>query len=97
MVIGLDGNLYYACDDEKMIPGGLQIARLSPDGRLALLNPKLREIGEKLGGIKGLACGPNGLLYAAYPKAILKIDLHGNATTLVNPVVIDDCEPPPRL
>jgi hypothetical protein len=90
LVIGRDGNLYYACDDEQMIPGGLQIGRLSPDGKLTLVNPKLREIGEKLHGIKGLACGPDGALYATYPKAILRIDEHGNATTLVNPVIIRD-------
>jgi sugar lactone lactonase YvrE len=92
LVIGRDGNLYYVCNDEKMIPGGLQIARLSPDGTLALVNPKLREVSEKLGGFTGLACGPDGVLYASHPKAISKIDLRGNATTLVNPVVISDCD-----
>src|SRR5262249_41543919 len=36
LAVGRDGNLYYACDDEKMIPAGQQIGRLSPDGKLAL-------------------------------------------------------------
>jgi len=93
LVIGHDGNLYYVCDDEKMIPAGLQIARLSPDGTLALLNPKLRETSERLGGIKGLACGPDGSLFATYPKSILKISAQGQIATLLDPVVVADCEP----
>ena len=93
LAIGRDGNLYYVCEDEKMIPGGLQIGRLSPDGKLALLNPQLRATSEKLGGIKGLACGPDGLFYITYPKAILKVSLQGEVTTLLDPVRVDDCDP----
>ncbi len=52
----------------------------------------MRQIGEKLGGIKGLASGPDGLLYATYAKAILKITMDGKFTTLVNPVVVKDCD-----
>jgi len=33
------------------------------------------------------------MLYATYPKAVLKIDLRGNATTLVNPLAVADCDP----
>jgi acetyl esterase/lipase len=92
LVIGRDGNLYYVCNDEQMIPGGLQIARLTPDGKETLLNPGLREISEKLGGIKGLTSGPDGSLYASYPKAVLKITLEGKVTTVANPVVVKDCD-----
>jgi len=92
LVVGQDGNLYFACDDERMIPGGLQIGRLSPNGKETLLNPSLRQLSEELGGIKGLAVGPDGSLYASYPKAVLKITIDGTITTLVNPVVVNDCE-----
>lgn len=35
LVIHRDGNLYCVTNDDLMIPGGLQIGRLSPDGKLA--------------------------------------------------------------
>lgn len=92
LVVGQDGDIYFVCDDERMIPGGLQIGRLSPDGKETLLNPSLRQTSEKLGGIKGLAFGPDGSLYAAYPKAILKITMDGKFTALANPVVVTDCD-----
>ncbi len=92
LVVGQDGNIYFVCDDERMIPGGLQIGRLSPDGKETLLNPSLRQTSEKLGGIKGLAAGPDNSLYATYAKAVLKITLDGRFTTLVNPVVVNDCD-----
>jgi DNA-binding beta-propeller fold protein YncE len=92
LVVGRDGNLYYVCDDERMIPAGLQIARLTPEGKESLLNPGLRQTSEELGGIKGLALGPDGSLYATYPKAVLKINLDGKFTTWADPVVVSDCE-----
>ena len=91
LVVGLDGNIYYVCDDERMIPGGLQIGQLSPDGKEKLLNPNLRRLSKELGGIKGLALGPDGSLYFTYPKAVLTITMEGKITTLVNPVVVKDC------
>jgi hypothetical protein len=54
--------------NEKMVPGGLQIGRLSPDGKLALVAPSLRARSGQLGGIKGLASGPDGSLYAVTPE-----------------------------
>jgi hypothetical protein len=54
-----DGSLFYICDD-KMVPGGLQIGRLTPDGKETLVSPGLRRIAEEMGGIKGLAIGPDG-------------------------------------
>jgi len=92
LVVARNGDLYYVCDDERMIPGGLQIARLTPAGKETLLNPTLRETSEELGGIKGLAVGTDGSLYASYPKSVLKINLDGKFNTLANPVVVKDCE-----
>ena len=93
LVVGSDGNLYYVCNDEQMIPGGLLIARLTPDGKETLLNPTFRKTSDELGGIKGLAIGPHGSLYASYPRAVLKFTPDGKVTTLLNPVVVADCQP----
>src|SRR5262249_27530754 len=62
-----DGHLYYASNDERMTPGGLQLTRMSPDGKLSLPVPGLRTTTEKL-GITGLAAGPDGSLYVACPS-----------------------------
>ncbi len=97
LIFAPDGNLYYVCNDERMIPGGLLIARLTPDGKETLLNPAFRRTSDELGGFKGLAVGPDGSLYASYPKAVLKFTLDGKFTTLLNPVVVADCEKRPPL
>jgi len=97
LVVAPDGNLYYVCNDERMIPGGLSIARLTPDGKETLLNPGFRLTSEELGGIKGLTFGPDGSLYASYPRAVLKFTLDGKVTFLLNPVVVADCEKQPPV
>ena len=91
LVIHRDGNLYFVCDDERMIPGGLQIGRLSPDGKLALVSPGLKPRVRELGGIKGLASGPDDSLYATCPSAVLKIKMDGAFTVLKHPIAIPDC------
>lgn len=97
LVVAPDESLYYVCNDERMIPGGLLIARLTPDGKETLLSPTFRRTSDELGGIKGLAAGPDGSLYASYPKAVLKFTLDGKVTTLLNPVVVADCEKQPPV
>ena len=69
-----DGNLYYLCGfsrTEPMDPGGSLIGRMSPEGKLTVLTPGLKETVEKLDGITGLAAGPDGQLYAAFRSAVL--------------------------
>lgn len=92
LVIHRDGNLYYVCTDERMVPGGLQIGRLSPDGKLALVAPNMVASIDELGGIKGLASGPDDSLYAVSPGAVLKMKLDGTFTTVKRPVVAPDCD-----
>lgn len=92
LVIHRDGNLYYVCNDERMIPGGLQIGRLTPDGNLALVAPGLKARADELGGIKGLASGPDDSLYAVCPGAVLKMKLDGTFTTVKHAVVAPDCD-----
>src|SRR5437764_15232100 len=82
-VIDRDGNLFWA-------KGNLEIAKLSPAGKVTLLAPDLKRTTEKLGGIKGLASGPDGCLYAACPSAILKIKQDGDVTTLIHPILLQD-------
>jgi sugar lactone lactonase YvrE len=90
-----DGHLYYLCGFSKTRPadpGGPLIGRMSPEGNLTVLTPSLRETAEKLGGITGLAAGPDGCLYAACPSAVLKVGLDETASTLVHPVALADCD-----
>src|SRR5262245_11450526 len=95
LVVASDGNLYYVCNDEEMIPGGLQLGRLTPEGKESLVSPGLRRISEEMGGIKGLAIGPDGSFFISYPKALLKVARNGTFTTLLNPVVAPDCDKTP--
>jgi len=92
LVIHSDGNLYYVCEDERMIPGGLQIGRLSPEGKLTLVSPRLKARVEEFGGIKGLASGPDDSLYATCPSAVLKVKLDGTFTVLKHPIAVPDCD-----
>ncbi len=80
-----DGDLYYANRN-------LEITRLSPDGKLTPLASNLSETTEKLRGVKGLASGPDGSLYAACPSAVLKIAMDGKVTTIVHPIALKDCD-----
>jgi hypothetical protein len=75
-----------------MIPGGLQIGRLSPDGKLALVSPQMKARVDELGGIKGLVAGPDDSLYATTPGAVLKVKLNGTFTTVKQPVIAPDCD-----
>jgi sugar lactone lactonase YvrE len=60
-------------------------------------SPAFRHTSDELGGVKGLAVGPDGSLYASYPKAVLKFTFDGKVTTLLNPVVVADCEKQPPV
>ena len=95
LVVAPDGGLYYVCNDEQMIPGGRQVARLTPDGNESLVSPALARLAEELGGIKGLALGPDGSLFLSYPKAVLVLGRDGRFTPLLNPVVAPDCDKHP--
>jgi hypothetical protein len=92
LVIHRDNNLYYVCGDERMVPGGLQIARLSRDGKLALVAPALKARASELGGLKGLATGPDDSLYATTPSAVLKVSLDGTFKIVKQSMVVADCD-----
>src|SRR5262249_2608536 len=71
-------------------PGGTELTRLSPDGKLKSLAPELGKISEKLGGIKGIASGPDGSLYVTFPKAVHKITADGKVTAVAESVQVAD-------
>src|SRR5437867_10656948 len=81
LIVAPDRNLYYVCNDEQMIPGGRQLARLTPGGKETLVSAGLGRIAEELGGIKGLAICPDGSFFLSYPKAVLKVARGGTFTT----------------
>jgi hypothetical protein len=77
LVVHRDGNLYYASRN-------LEITRLTPEGKTTLLVPELDRLTDKLGGIKGLASGPDDTLFATCPGAVLRIRLDGTGSVLVH-------------
>jgi sugar lactone lactonase YvrE len=95
IAVSRDGCLYYLCGFSRTKPtdpGGPLIGRLSPEGKTTVWTPGLRETVEMLGGITGLAAGPDGVLYAACRSAVLMIGPDGTARTLVHPVAVADCD-----
>ncbi|HWE35947.1 MAG TPA: hypothetical protein VG406_05185 [Isosphaeraceae bacterium] len=95
IAISRDGNLYYLCGSSKEKPldaGGLLIGRVTPGGERKVVTPGLRPTAEKLGGITGLAAGPDGNLYAAGPSGVLKVGPDGAVTTLAHPIKLGDCD-----
>lgn len=92
MVVGPDGSLYYGSGEDPQRAGGVQIARLSPNGTVTQPFAHLRGIAERLGGIKGLGAGHDGMLYVSYPAAVQKITPSGAITTVAGQIVIADCD-----
>ena len=60
LVVHRDGNLYYVGSGQQWKPGGHEVVRLTPEGKVSRVATGLDKTSEKLGGIKGLAAGPNG-------------------------------------
>ncbi len=88
IVVHTDGNVYFA-------PRNLEVSRLAPDGNVTSLASDLNVTTEKLGGIKGLASGPDGALYISCPSAVLKIKPDGVVSTVVHPIALNDCDKDP--
>jgi hypothetical protein len=92
IVMGRDGALYYASAKQLERAGGEQIARLAPDGSLRTPTPRLPAVAETLGGIRGLAVGPDGSLYISYESAVQRVTAAGNTTTLAENMTLTDCD-----
>ncbi len=91
IVVLRDGLLYYVSNNEKMTPGGQQVTRQSPGGKIEIFPPDGKKITEKL-GITGLAAGPDGSLYIAQPTAVLKLKMDGTFTTIAISIELKDCD-----
>jgi sugar lactone lactonase YvrE len=93
ITVNADGNLYYGAsfsDDKKVVVGMLKI---SADGKQEKFAPDFAKAIEKLDvGVTGIASGPDGTLYAACLTGVWKVKTDGTYTTLVNPVVVKDCD-----
>jgi hypothetical protein len=85
-VVTADGSLCYV--------KGLELARLSPDGKVTtnVAAPGFKGLVDKLGGIKGLARDKAGMIYATCPSAILTISTDGKFRTIMHPVKVPDCD-----
>jgi sugar lactone lactonase YvrE len=90
LVVHRDGNLYYVSSGKKMNPGGHEVIRLTPDGKLSRVAADLDKTSEKLGGIKGMAVGPDDSLYVTFPKALLRITTGGKVTVVAESVRVAD-------
>src|SRR5258708_31537162 len=72
-----------------MKPGGQQVTRQSPDGKIEVFPPAGKKVTEKL-GITGLAPGPDASLYIAQPNTVLKLKMDGTFTSLATSIELKD-------
>jgi sugar lactone lactonase YvrE len=93
IVVDPDGNLFYG---HTLLGGGkisVGLARISPDGLQTPFSPDLKKTLEKTDdGVFGLATGTNGSVYVSTWNAALKVNHDGTVTTIVHPVVVNDCD-----
>ncbi len=94
LAVGSDGALYYGSNgspEESFPPGAMTVVRLSPNGQQTVFAPLLKQkLAELKDGIRGLTSGPDGTIYVATWKGIVKISAAGEIAQLVNPVLIRD-------
>jgi hypothetical protein len=71
----------------------LTVARMTPDGKISELSPALRKkLNEFDDGVTGLAAGPNGSLYVAAWRGVLKVEKDGKLTNFAYPMAVSDCD-----
>jgi hypothetical protein len=99
LVIGLDGNLYYGSNgsrEDSFPAGAMTVVRMSPHGERSLFTPSLKQTLIDLNdGITGLTSGPDGFIYAATWKGIVKLSKDGSITKIMHPVAVKDCDSDP--
>jgi hypothetical protein len=91
IAMNADGNLYYGVSVSSADKISVGMTKISPDGKQEQFAPDFAKAIEKL-GITGLASGPDGTLYVACLTGVMKVTTDGKFTTLVNPVMVKDCD-----
>jgi len=84
--VNRDGNIYFA----YWKPGRLEINRQSPDGNASPLELQ-GDTKTPIGGVTGMASGPDGSLFVTDGSILLKVTLSGGISTVVAKVLVDDC------
>ena len=99
LVIGLDGNLDYGTNgsqEDSFPAGAMTVARMSPHGEQSLFAPSLKQTLTDLNdGITGLSSGPDGSIYAATWKGIVKLSKDGSIAKIMHPIAVKDCDSDP--
>ena len=93
--VNRDGNIY----STLWKPGRLEINRQTPDGKVSTMQLE-GATNAALGGITGIASGPDGSLFVTDGSMLLKVTLPGRVSTLAAKVVVSDCPddlPEPHL
>jgi hypothetical protein len=91
ITINADGYLYYGVQVSETDKISVGLMRISPSGRREVFAPDFARAIQKL-GVTGLASGLDGTLYVACLTGVIKVATNGTFTTLVNPVVVTDCD-----
>jgi hypothetical protein len=91
IAVNADGNLYYGLSLSSAGKIAVGMMKISPDGKQEEFASDFAKTIEKL-GITGLASGSDGTLYVACLTGVMKVTTNGTFTTLVNPVVVKDCD-----
>jgi hypothetical protein len=97
IVINRDGNFYY-CGGQRgdLQPGAKTLVRETPGNQQIIFAPALEnKLDELNDGITGLAAAPDSSVFAAGWNSILKVTMDGKVTTLVHPVIINNCDEDP--
>ena len=93
--VNRDGNIYSAL----WKPGRLEINSRSPNGKVSAMQLE-GATNAAIGGVTGMASGPDGSLFVTDGSMLLKISMPGRVSTLVAKVSVSDCPddlPAPHL
>jgi len=90
IIVHTDGNIYFAHENAEL-------TCLTPEGRTtSLAGNNTAGMMKKFGGIKGLASGPDGMIYVACPSTVLKLNPAGAIQTITRSITLKDCDKDPR-
>lgn len=97
IVVNRDGNFYY-CGGPKgdFHPGAKSLVRETVSKQQTIFCPSLeRTLNDLNDGITGLAAASDSSIYIACWNSLLKVTIDGKVSTLVHPVLVQDCDEDP--